>query len=58
MNKIKEEKEKQKEVTEIKEPIIKPETPKDVIIHEEINKKKEIDITDDQFFDDFFDDGE
>lgn len=58
MNKIKAEQENNKSLEETKE-ILKPvtnEKPKDIIIHEDKIPKKEIDITDDAFFDDFFDD--
>ena len=58
MNKIKAEQENNNSLEntiEITKPII-DDKPKDIVIHEDKIPKKEIDITDDAFFDDFFDD--
>ena len=58
MNKLKEEKEINKSLEDTKELTkqIVEDKPKDIIIHQDKIPKKEIDITDDAFFDDFFDD--
>ncbi len=58
MNKIKAEQEINSSLEDTKE-LVKPvvdEKPKDIIIHQEKIPKKEIEMTDDAFFDDFFDD--
>ena len=58
MNKLKEEKEINKSLEDTKELTkqVVEDKPKDIIIHQDKIPKKEIDITDDAFFDDFFDD--
>ena len=40
----------------VEKPVEKPTITENKIIHEDKIQKREVDITDDQFFDDFFDD--